>query len=142
MPRLDSDPDPDLDASLRAGLALSDARHSGHPLYASALAALEATPAGLPEDAGSRSQLAAGLALQMLRDGLTRADHVMPSADQQRVFVVQGRIDDPAALRTSVPAAAERWPLALSTRLLDDECQRQQGLQRASPDVGHAPPQR
>jgi len=142
LPPPDPVQDPGLDASSRVGLALSDARHLSYPRYASALAALDAAPAGMPEDAAGRSQLAAGLALQMLRDGLTRADHVLPSSDQQRVFVVQGRLDDPAALRASVPAAAERWPLAFSTRLLDEESLRQQDLQRAGPDFGQSPPQR
>ena len=49
---------------------------------------------------------AASVAAHASHDGLERIDTLMPSRDGDRLFAVQGRVDDPAHLRSQVQTAA------------------------------------
>ncbi|MDL5368203.1 DUF2974 domain-containing protein [Xanthomonas sp. NCPPB 2654] len=49
---------------------------------------------------------AASVAARASHDGLERIDTLMPSRDGDRLFAVQGRVDDPAHLRSQVQTAA------------------------------------
>ncbi|MEB1527881.1 XVIPCD domain-containing protein [Xanthomonas sp. WHRI 7945] len=49
---------------------------------------------------------AASVAARAGNDGLERIDTLMPSRDGDRLFAVQGRVDDPAHLRSQVQTAA------------------------------------
>lgn len=49
---------------------------------------------------------AASVAAHAGNDGLERIDALMPSRDGDRLFAVQGRVDDPAHLRSQVQTAA------------------------------------
>ena len=99
---------------------ISDRRHPQFAFYDAAQRGIDALPTVRPENAGARDRLSAALAAQGYMEGLHRIDHVVASADGQRLFAVQGRLGDPAALVASIPVSADRQPVMQSTQLVDD----------------------
>jgi hypothetical protein len=112
---------------------ISDRRHPQFALYDGVARGVDALPPGVrPETPDARERLSAALAGQLYMQGIRSADHVVASADGQRVFAVSGRLGDPAAPIASVLASAERQSVMQSTQLVDDlreirERQAQQG---------------
>lgn len=94
--------------------------HPGHSMYQQALTAIEHLDAehGRSPDRLSR-HLAAALAVEGQRQGMTRIDHVMLSADASQAYAVQGPLDSPhkrvATLPTelgiaqSIEASSHAW---------------------------------
>jgi hypothetical protein len=71
---------------------------------------------------------AAGVAIRARIDGLDCIDHVVASGDGERVFAVQGAIQDPAHRRSQVDVEqASQLPARQSAALLREEDARQQG---------------
>lgn len=142
-----------LQALHDAGLSPSplDPAHPDHALYRQTRAAvqrLDHAMARAPDAASER--LAANLTWLAKQDGLSRVDHVVLSVENahvrqgQNVFVVQGRLEDPAhvwAFARTQPAL--ETPVVESFRQLDAFNQRQQRehvQQHAHPAPAHAPP--
>jgi hypothetical protein len=71
---------------------------------------------------------AAGVAIRARIDGLDCIDHVVASGDGERVFAVQGALQDPAHRRSQVAVEqASQLPARQSAALLREEDARQQG---------------
>jgi hypothetical protein len=120
---------------------LSDRRHPQFALYDGAQRGIDALPTVRPENAGARDRLTAALAAQGYMEGLQRIDHVVASPDGQRLFAVQGRLGDPAALTASIHVSADRQPVMQSTQLVDDlRDVRERQAQQAAPSPAIAPP--
>lgn len=102
--------------------------HPDYPLYSQirdGVQRLDAQHGRAPDEASDR--LAASLLPLAKENGLTRVDHVTLSdgrnrdvAPGQNVFLVQGRLDDPAMLRAHMPTqVATQTPVAESMQRLE-----------------------
>ncbi len=108
-------------------LAMHDPDHPDDPLYLSSREAVRRLDAALGRTPDQSSEcMAASLACLARRRGLDRVDHVVLSEHNENVrqgenvFVVQGRLDDPAHLRAHMKTqVAVETPAAESFRQLD-----------------------
>jgi hypothetical protein len=103
-----------------AAQSIDQPGHPGHSMYQQALTAIEHLDAehGRSPDRLSR-HVAAALAVEGQRQGMTRIDHVMLSADASQAYAVQGPLDSPhkrvATLPTelgiaqSIEASSHAW---------------------------------
>ncbi len=95
---------------------LNDERHPRNPMYNQAVNSLEQLPAGTFKDRHSLEAAAASLTRQSHEAGLQRIDSVVPSANGERLFAVQGAMNDPAAMRAAVDVkAASEQSMALNS---------------------------
>jgi hypothetical protein len=116
---------PEIDRRLRA-LSITNDDHPGHSMYKQALDGVEKLDDkhGREPDTISRN-LAASLAVEGCRNGMTRIDHVVLSDDASRTYAVQGAMNSPhkmvASVQTelgiskSVEASSHEWSQAQST---------------------------
>jgi hypothetical protein len=99
---------------------LSEATHPQHALYVQALHGVEALPAAVFVDAHARRNAAAALTVAAHGEGLRRIDHVVLGIDAERLFAVQGGLEDPAHWRTKVDRVqASAQSVEHSTRALE-----------------------
>ncbi|WP_406233560.1 XVIPCD domain-containing protein [Isoptericola jiangsuensis] len=95
---------------------LNDERHPRNPMYNQAVNSLEQLPAGTFKDRHSLEAAAASLTRQSHEAGLQRIDSVVPSTNGERLFAVQGAMNDPAAMRAAVDVkAASEQSMALNS---------------------------
>jgi hypothetical protein len=116
---------PEIDRRLRA-LSITNDGHPGHAMYKQALNGVEKLDDkhGREPDSISRN-LAASLAVEGCRTGMTRIDHVVLSDDASRAYAVQGAMNSPhkmvASVQTelgiskSVEASSQAWSQAQNT---------------------------
>lgn len=137
------------------GVAMTDPTHSSHPLYLGSRDAVHRLDASLGRAPDQQSEnMIASLACLARRSGLERIDHVVLGERSGRlqpgenVFVVQGRLDDPAHLRAHMKTQlAVDTPVADSLRelqALDEAAQArtQQQAQAASVELAVSEQQR
>ncbi|CAD0341861.1 XVIPCD domain-containing protein [Xanthomonas hortorum] len=81
--------------------------HTGSQLFNDAVVQLDSQRErlGLRDDTAFLNT-AASVAARASSDGLQRIDHLVPSREGDSLFAVQGRMDDPAHLRSQVQTAA------------------------------------
>lgn len=113
-----------------------------HPLFQQSLAAVQRLDASLGRTSDSESEcMSASLACLARENGLERIDHVVLSRQTEavrqgeNVFVVQGRLDDPAHLRAQMKTdVALATPVSESLQRLDqlDRSMAQQLVQQAN----------
>ena len=113
--------------------------HPDHALYRSGREAVERLEAGLGRTYGANSERLAQSATVLARQsGLERIDHALLSLDNGRgvragenLFIVQGRVDDPALLRAMMKTdeAMARSPEQNETLIAEA---REQQAQRAA----------
>lgn len=125
-------------APTRLAATIEQPGHPDHALYRSGRSAVEAMEAGLGRGYDANSERLAMAATVLARqNGLERIDYIALSIDNGRVragenlFVVQGRLDDPAQLRAVMKTdeALARTP-AQNEQLLSEA--REQALLRAA----------
>ena len=128
--------------------SMRDARDPQHPDHAFYRAIADKLP-GAYAEAGlsvpgreAQERVAASLSAQARSQGVVSADHVVVGGGEQgNIFVVQGRLDDPAHLRTHLPLQeAQSAPLQESFQQLqqasqplarDQQAQHEHAQQRA-----------
>ncbi len=111
--------------------ASRDARDPQHPDHAFYRAIADKLPAAYAQGAlvapgpEAQERVAASLGAQARSHGFVRADHVVIGGGEHgSVFVVQGRLDDPAHLRTHLPLQeAQRAPQQESFQQLQQASQ-------------------
>ncbi len=81
---------------------LSEATHPAHPLYTQVMHGIHRLPHGTFASEDEQRNLAVALTIAAHVDGLKKIDHVVLGTNGVNVFAVQGRVDDPAHLRTHV----------------------------------------
>jgi hypothetical protein len=81
---------------------LSEATHPAHPLYTQVLHGIRTLPHGTFGSEDEQRNLAVALTIAAHVSGLKKIDHVVLGMNGVNVFAVQGRLDDPAHLRTHV----------------------------------------
>jgi hypothetical protein len=81
---------------------LSEATHPAHPLYTQVLHGIRTLPHGTFGSEDEQRNLAVALTIAAHVGGLKKIDHVVLGTNGVNVFAVQGRLDDPAHLRTHV----------------------------------------
>lgn len=81
---------------------LSEATHSAHSLYTQVLRGIQKLPPGTFRGEDEQRNVAVALTVAAHVSGLKSVDHVELGTDGVNVFAVQGRVDDPAHLRTHV----------------------------------------
>ncbi len=81
---------------------LSEATHPAHPLYTQVLHGIHQLPHGTFRSEDEQRNLAVALSIAAHVGGLQKVDHVVLGTNGVNVFAVEGRIDDPAHLRTHV----------------------------------------
>ncbi len=81
---------------------LSEATHPAHPLYTQMLHGIGKLPHGTFESEDEQRHLAVALTIAAHVSGFKKVDHVVLGTNGVNVFAVQGRLDDPAHLRTHV----------------------------------------
>ncbi len=79
---------------------LSEATHPAHPLYTQMLHGIGKLPHGTFESEDEQRNLAVALTIAAHVSGFKKVDHVVLGTNGVNVFAVQGRLDDPAHLRT------------------------------------------
>jgi hypothetical protein len=84
---------------------LSEATHPAHPLYTQVLHGIRTLPHGTFGSEDEQRNLAVALTIAAHVGGLKKIDHVVLGTNGVNVFAVQGRLDDPAHLRTHVDRA-------------------------------------
>ncbi|CAD7719574.1 hypothetical protein LMG31886_14590 [Xanthomonas hydrangeae] len=89
------------------GLAQGTTLHTGSQLFNDAVVQLDGQRdrLGLRDDTAFLNT-AASVAARASSDGLQRIDHLVPNRDGDSLIAVQGRMDDPAHLRSQVQTAA------------------------------------
>ncbi|MCC8538377.1 XVIPCD domain-containing protein [Xanthomonas axonopodis pv. poinsettiicola] len=104
-------------------LLLSDQGHPQYPMYQQALGALEKLgPSGGFKDRKELEQTAGTLVQDASLSGLSRIDHVTPNKAGDGLFVVEGRLDDPAHRRAYVDRGqAAQQTLEQSTQRLQQD---------------------
>jgi peptidoglycan hydrolase-like protein with peptidoglycan-binding domain len=81
---------------------LSEATHPAHPLYTQVLQGVQKLPHGTFKSEDEQRNLTVALTIAAHVGGLKKIDHVVLGTNGVNVFAVQGRLDDPAHLRTHV----------------------------------------
>lgn len=81
---------------------LSEATHPAHLLYTQVLHGIQKLPHGTYRGEDEQRNLAVALTIAAHVSGLKNVDHVVLGTNGVNVFAVQGRVDDPAHLRTHV----------------------------------------
>jgi hypothetical protein len=81
---------------------LSEATHPAHLLYTQVLQGVQKLPHGTFKSEDEQRNLAVALTIAAHVGGLKKVDHVVLGTNGVNVFAVQGRLDDPAHLRTHV----------------------------------------
>ncbi len=81
---------------------LSDERHPQNPMFNQAVKGMEGLPAGTFKDRHALEAAAAALTHDAKAAGLSRIDSVVQSTNGERVFAVQGQMNDPAMQRAAV----------------------------------------
>ncbi len=81
---------------------LSEATHPAHSLYTQVLHGVRKLPHGTFRSEDEQRNLAVALSIAAHVGGLQKVDHVVLGTNGVNVFAVEGRIDDPAHLRTHV----------------------------------------
>ncbi len=119
---------------------LSEATHPAHPLYTQVMHGIHRIPHGTFASEDEQRNLAVALTIAAHVDGLKKVDHVVLGTNGVNVFAVQGRVDDPAHLRTHVDRAeAVRHVVDHSSLALQKAAHANpvHAHVHASPDVGH-----
>lgn len=106
---------------------LSDPSHPDHDLYKQALKGVEKLgPEAGFKDQAERERAAATLTYEAKVSGMSKIDHVVPSASGTGLFAVQGAVNDPAHQRvyTDKTQAAQQ-PVDKTTEQLSQDAPRQ-----------------
>lgn len=118
---------------------LSEATHPAHLLYTQVLQGVQKLPHGTFKSEDEQRNLAVALTIAANVDGLKKVDHVVIGTNGVNVFAVQGRLDDPAHLRTNVDRVEAMTHVVHHGRLAYQQAEQAHALHahmQVSPDVG------
>ncbi len=119
---------------------LSEATHPAHPLYTQVLHGVRRLPHGTFASEDEQRNLAVALTISAHVSGLKKVDHVVLGTNGVNVFAVQGRLDDPAHLRTHVDRVEAMTHVVDHNSLAFQHAEHAHALHahmQPSPDVGH-----